>query len=111
MKAGADPLKRNSDGTLKIHDLHVFWVLYGSLKLVLERSGALGITKCKVYLMPLGGGVFGNNHSDIADSIKEAIYLLEKNYGSENISRILDIHVLTWKYSPEEYMIYSNLLG
>ncbi len=54
-------------------------------------------TKIKVFLMPLGGGVFNNEFIDIFNNIIIATYLLEKKYS--DVNQKLDINILTYSKS------------
>lgn len=76
---------------------------YGSLLMAYKKYINV---KIKVYFMPLGGGVFNNNHNDIFKNMIIAIRLLEIKYA--DVPQKLEIHVLTWSGSATEYTIYNE---
>ena len=82
---------------------------YGSLKLALTNSISLN-KRTKVFLLPLGGGVFNNNPQDIVESIKYSIDNLIDNHGFDQVFNFLDITLLTWKGSNKELNTYSGLI-
>lgn len=64
--------------------------------------------RIKIFLMPLGGGVFQNKPADIFKNIVTAINLLESKYA--DVPKKLAIHILTWKDSqPMESKTYETL--
>jgi len=69
---------------------------YGALKHAARKAEA-SKTRRKVYLMPLGGGVFNNSWELIARSMATAIEMLE-----DREFESLEIHPLTWSGSPKE---------
>ncbi|CAE7685012.1 SPBP8B7.23, partial [Symbiodinium necroappetens] len=69
---------------------------YGALKHAARKAEA-SKTRRKVYLMPLGGGVFNNSWELIARSMATAIEMLE-----DREFESLEIHPLTWSGSAKE---------
>eukprot|EP00928_Gymnodinium_smaydae_P024043 TRINITY_DN19595_c0_g3_i1.p1 TRINITY_DN19595_c0_g3~~TRINITY_DN19595_c0_g3_i1.p1 ORF type:complete len:372 (+),score=57.00 TRINITY_DN19595_c0_g3_i1:75-1190(+) len=76
---------------------------YGALKVAAARSTSSD--KTKVFLMPLGGGVFNNPWESIAKGMALAVEML-----SEDDHNKLDIRVLTWKGNNEEKLTMCKLL-
>ena len=74
---------------------------YGALKHAASKATA----KKKVYLMPLGGGVFNNPWKSIAEAMGKATNMLTTDEHKK-----LDIQVLTWKGSSEELRTMAKLL-
>jgi hypothetical protein len=64
--------------------------------------------KIKIFLMPLGGGEFKNNLTNIFCNIMIAIKLLETKYNDVDVK--LDIHILTWSRNVNEYTFFKKLL-
>jgi len=64
--------------------------------------------KIKIFMMPLGGGEFKNNLTNILCNIIIAIKLLEIKYIDVYVK--LDIHILTWSGNLNEYTTFKNLL-
>lgn len=75
----------------------------GALKLAAERSEAKARTK--VFLMPLGGGVFRNPWTIIGRGMAKAVELLSAGEREK-----LDISVLTWQGNPQEKATLSKHL-
>jgi len=76
----------------------------GALSQIADRT-AMGQTSV-VYLMPLGGGVFGNPLESICKAISLAVEYVE----SEQKLGKLDIRVLAWEGNPREYVGISAQL-
>jgi len=76
---------------------------YGSLKLAAQRSSS---AKQKVFLMPLGGGVFCNEWASIAKSMALAVEMLTPEERSK-----LDIKALAWEGNPDELRDLRKLLS
>lgn len=68
-------------------------------------AAADGPAKAKVFLMPLGGGVFNNPWESIAKCMSMAVELL-----TEEEKNLLDIGVLTWNGNPMEKDTMTRLL-
>mmetsp|Transcript_47053 Transcript_47053/g.131180 ORF Transcript_47053/g.131180 Transcript_47053/m.131180 type:complete len:1287 (-) Transcript_47053:215-4075(-) len=69
-----------------------------------DKDGS-GKGTTKVYLMPLGGGVFNNPREVIFESISKAVELL-----SDEARQALDIKVLAWEGSKQEALEAMLLL-
>jgi hypothetical protein len=67
---------------------------FGALKMAAERCSS---AKQKVFLMPLGGGVFNNDWESIAKSMALAVEMLTPEERSK-----LEIKALAWKGNPAE---------
>lgn len=78
---------------------------YGALKTAAARHLPAAKTKTKVFLMPLGGGVFNNPWESIAKSMSVAVEMLR-----EDELQKLDIQVLTWSGNPREKDMMQRLL-
>eukprot|EP00434_Breviolum_minutum_P016954 symbB.v1.2.014957.t1/scaffold1058.1/size194011/4 len=80
---------------------------FGALKLALETALSKPRSKLrqKVFLLPLGGGVFNNPFKDIVKAILEAYHMvkcLPMLPNGAKLDDLLDVRVLTWKGKPEE---------
>merc|ERR1712176_22368 len=85
-----------------IADAVLFAQYYGALSTAAKRAEG---RKRKVFLMPLGGGVFNNSWESICKSMARAVELL-----SDRELGLLDIYVLTWNgSSKEQSMVRSEL--
>ena len=71
---------------------------YGALKHAAIVAAEKGM-KRKVYLMPLGGGVFNNPWKIIARSMARALEMLAKT----DMLKMLEIKALAWKGNPAEW--------
>eukprot|EP00930_Biecheleria_cincta_P002160 TRINITY_DN103193_c0_g1_i1.p1 TRINITY_DN103193_c0_g1~~TRINITY_DN103193_c0_g1_i1.p1 ORF type:complete len:367 (+),score=67.55 TRINITY_DN103193_c0_g1_i1:66-1166(+) len=87
---------------------------YGALKAAAKSSGEAakssgpGKAPVKVFLMPLGGGVFNNSWESIAKSMSVAVEMLGQEH--ELLDELLDIQVLTWNGNPQEKEKMKRLL-
>jgi hypothetical protein len=97
------------DYLCKVSNILLMANYYGSLKFALSYAKAK-VTKTKIFLLPLGGGVFNNRPKDIMESIKYSIGTLIENYGEGDVNNFLDINLLTWANSKKEYKVYVSLL-
>eukprot|EP00746_Dinoflagellata_sp_MGD_P019402 gnl/MRDRNA2_/MRDRNA2_145099_c0_seq1.p1 gnl/MRDRNA2_/MRDRNA2_145099_c0~~gnl/MRDRNA2_/MRDRNA2_145099_c0_seq1.p1 ORF type:complete len:690 (+),score=137.11 gnl/MRDRNA2_/MRDRNA2_145099_c0_seq1:71-2140(+) len=70
---------------------------YGAIRLAIQRS--LG-QKAKIFMMPLGGGVFNNKVEVIAGAISTAIEMLATE--GIDVSTKAELNVLTWNGNPWE---------
>lgn len=62
----------------------------------------------KIFLMPLGGGVFGNNPDDIKTNIGISLYLLEKKH--TDWQEHIKVYLIAWKGrdgKSKEYELYK----
>jgi len=85
---------------------------YGAIRLALEYyAQQTSPSRIKVFLMPVGGGVFNNSMSSIARCISEAIELSAVLCPPEQLVDRLDLCVLTWNGKPEESENFKSLLG
>lgn len=80
---------------------------YGALRLAASR--ATKESPMRVFVMPLGGGVFNNRSETIAGSISIAIELL--HHEGWDVSSLLDIRVLAFKGKPSEGAHMADLMG
>merc|ERR1712186_196713 len=82
---------------------------FGALRLALEKF--TGVRR-KVFLMPLGGGVFRNSQAAIARAISEAVELAaDLCGGQEELNKRLDVRLLAWEGNPAECAAFSSQLA
>jgi hypothetical protein len=79
---------------------------YGAFRLAASR--AKKSPPQRIFVMPLGGGVFNNRPETIAGSISIAIDLLHSD--GLDVRSLLDIRVLTFKGKPEEGKQMAHLI-
>jgi len=74
---------------------------YGAMRLAAQRAMSLK-PPCpkRIFLMPLGGGVFNNTSRTIIGAVSRAIDLLCKE--GIDVGKFLDIRILTFKGKPTE---------
>eukprot|EP00438_Fugacium_kawagutii_P003440 Skav200193 [mRNA] locus=scaffold2383:258823:262117:+ [translate_table: standard] len=101
----------NVEFQTKVAELILIGQYHGALRYAAEHQRHKGVTsRRKVFLMPLGGGVFSNPWDIIAKSMAKAIQLLD----DDSLSR-LDIHALTWSGAPSEEqklkILINNLIS
>jgi len=77
---------------------------YGALKTAARAARERG--SIRIFLMPLGGGVFNNPWQSIARSMALAVEML----GEGDLAK-LDIRALTWCGNPDEHKLLRDLLG
>jgi hypothetical protein len=77
-------------------------VLYGQYAAALRQ--AITRKSCDVFLMPLGGGVFKNDPSNIKSAIASAVQTLSVALADSDVS----VHVLAWEQNPEEESLYRS---
>lgn len=70
-----------------------------------EGSRSKARDRTRIFLMPLGGGVFNNDWSDIFAGMCKAVELL-----TPDEQKVLDIRVLTWSGKPQEREIALKFL-
>ncbi|CAL1150188.1 unnamed protein product [Cladocopium goreaui] len=77
---------------------------YAALKYAAESTRLVGRnrTRRRVYLMPLGGGVFNNPWEIIGRSMAKALQMLD-----DDLLEMLDICALAWKGEPSEEFVGS----
>ena len=80
----------------KVAELFLVAQYYAALTYAAETATARG-RKRRVYLMPLGGGVFNNPWEIIATSMAKALQMLD-----DDLLGMLDISVLAWRGEPFE---------
>ncbi|CAJ1387918.1 unnamed protein product [Effrenium voratum] len=73
---------------------------FGALRLALAEAKR-SKKKSRIFLLPLGGGVFNNPRKDIAKAMVEAMRLAGKQCRGQ-LEELLDVRILTWKGKPEE---------
>lgn len=87
---------------------------FGALKMALETALSKPRSKLrqKVFLLPLGGGVFNNPFKDIVKAILEAYHMVKclPILNGVKLDDLLDVRVLTWKGKPEEAERCTRLL-
>jgi len=100
---------------------------FGALRLALEGAGSTpsatkglpamkamkamaAAPKRKVFLMPLGGGVFNNSPAAIAQSLSEALELANKLSAGVKLEQSLDLRLLTWNGKPSEATDFAKAL-
>jgi len=81
----------------------------GTLRLALEER-IVGLPRTKVFLMPLGGGVFNNSREAIAQSMSDAIEIANDQLCGGDLGSHLDIRLLTYSGNPAEATAFSELL-
>lgn len=112
----------------QISSLVMRGMYFGTLRLALAARGVPGAAldsdshaSCantaatKVFLMPIGGGVFNNSTQAIAQSISEAIELADDLFcsgrdSSDSITKHLDIRLLAWEGKPSEAQEFQSCL-
>ncbi len=99
---------KNDNNNLKnIANYVIIGQYYGALHSAYKKYTN---TKIKVFLMPLGGGVFNNAFIDIFNNIVIAIKLLETKYS--DVRDRLDIRILTYKDSwYNEYRSFNDFIN
>eukprot|EP00434_Breviolum_minutum_P023149 symbB.v1.2.020424.t1/scaffold1653.1/size107518/5 len=96
-----------ADFQARVGELILVGQYYGALKYAAESQKVSGLTgKRKVFLMPLGGGVFNNPWDIIAKSMAKAIQLLD-----DDLLSLLDISALAWNGNPSEEQKLKLILG
>lgn len=98
-------INENTDYNIRIANLLMISQYYGALYQAYNYAKT-NQKKIKIFLMPLGGGVFYNQPKHIFANMILAIYLLNINY-SDYIS-FLDIKILTYNGKPNEYNEYNS---
>eukprot|EP00931_Biecheleriopsis_adriatica_P067676 TRINITY_DN41773_c0_g1_i1.p1 TRINITY_DN41773_c0_g1~~TRINITY_DN41773_c0_g1_i1.p1 ORF type:complete len:376 (+),score=66.34 TRINITY_DN41773_c0_g1_i1:116-1129(+) len=91
-----------TDFDLDVAELVLIAQYYGSLKFAADHSPP----GTKIFLMPLGGGVFSNPWPRIASGMARAVEMLDPSQRSK-----LDITVLTWEGSPREESTMTSELA
>jgi len=82
-------------------------ILVGQYYGALRRAAVHG-NRQKIFLMPLGGGVFNNSIEAIAGAISTAVELLVGE--GVDVNELLDIRVLSFRGNPSERpVMVSNL--
>eukprot|EP00913_Durusdinium_trenchii_P030659 g28714.t1 len=85
---------------------------FGALKLALEAPRSK--KKRKVFMLPLGGGVFNNPFKDcsrdIAKAMVDAVTMARQLCPDTKLEDLLDLYVLTWKGKPSEAERFQQLL-
>jgi len=89
---------------LDVAELVLIAQYYGSLKFAADQSPPGSTTK--IFLMPLGGGVFSNPWDRIARGMARSVEMLNPSQLSK-----LDITVLTWEGSPREESTMTSELA
>lgn len=79
---------------------------YGAMRLAASRATA----SCprRIFLMPLGGGVFNNRSETIAGAVSTAIDMLLAE--GVDVQQLLDIRILTFKGKPSEAEEMASLM-
>ena len=76
----------------------VLFIHLGALRAAIARGN------CDVMLMPLGGGVFRNEPSDIKTAMKLACVALQKDLKAANVA----VKVLAYEGNPTEVEAFRN---
>jgi len=71
---------------------------YGALRVAASRATVS--SPKRIFLMPLGGGVFNNRSETIAGAISTAVEMLQSD--GFDVQKLLDIRILTFKGKPSE---------
>lgn len=82
---------------------------FGVLREAMNSENRVG--KKKVYLMPVGGGVWNNPRNNIAKAVENALRMLVTQYDRKYILKKLDIIFLTYNQSPNEGRVFTTLFG
>lgn len=88
-----------------LSEAFIFAQYYGALKAAAQPHKHLPGQRVKVFLMPLGGGVFNNPWTTIAAGISQAVEALSHDERAR-----LDIRALTWSGNPGEKDTLATLL-
>jgi hypothetical protein len=102
--ASAVPLVReygNGDGvyTTEVANMALYAQYVASMRIALMRKSA-----CHLYLMPLGGGVFGNRPENTKRAIAAAFYTLAEELADSEVK----VHVLVWDGNQDEVNFYQS---
>jgi len=81
---------------------------FGAMQRISLYAEAQGWKDVKVYLLPLGGGVFNNSWESIARAMAQAVELMV-NSNSQGLDR-LQVKALAWSGNPKEKDQLSSLL-
>jgi len=82
----------SSDNVRAICQANLFGQYTAALRIAIDRGD------CDVFLMPLGGGVFGNKTEDIKTAIRYAHHYLKEQIEQANVK----VKVLAWERNPAE---------
>jgi hypothetical protein len=107
--------RSSTDTPLDIFIANFFMIsqYFGILKIALIKALAFE-KKQKVFLMPLGGGVFKNSRFNIINNILFSIYLLKVLFAIDDINTYLHIILLTYNGIDEHKhfkILHEQLLG
>mmetsp|Transcript_89232 Transcript_89232/g.168109 ORF Transcript_89232/g.168109 Transcript_89232/m.168109 type:complete len:357 (+) Transcript_89232:22-1092(+) len=95
----------------KVSSLLLRGAYFGAIRLALESHRSAEKTpRTKVYLMPLGGGVFNNARAEIARSVSEAVELADAMCKPGELAERLELHMLTFCEQPREGKEFASLL-
>lgn len=94
-----DGSERSLEFQTQVAELFLVAQYYAALKYAAESTRLVGRnrTRRRVYLMPLGGGVFNNPWEIIGRSMAKALQMLD-----DDLLEMLDICALAWKGEPSE---------
>lgn len=81
---------------------------YGALRLAIDVATSMDDRRARIFLMPLGGGVFRNPRSMIAKSLSKALELAARD--CPQLVDVLDVCMLTWEGNPGEGQEFKQLL-
>jgi hypothetical protein len=98
-----------TDNLVKIANYIMIGEYYGALQQAYKYKKINNDKIIKIYLMPLGGGVFKNKFDDIIKNIAYAVKLISNKY--DDVFKKLDINVLTFVHKPDEYKYFLKYKG
>ena len=94
-----------ADFQTKVAELILLGQYYGALKYAAESEKEKGQGKRrKVFLMPLGGGVFNNPWDIIGKSMARAVEMLD-----DDLLAMLDVSALVWNRKPSEEQSFKAI--
>lgn len=94
----------------KISSLMLRGAYFGALRLALESRGVGATEPTRVFIMPVGGGVFNNSFADIARSLSEALELVNALCVPGELGMCLDVRLLAWEGKPQEAKEFKRYL-
>merc|ERR1719210_1319886 len=91
----------------RIAEANLVGQYFGALQQIADLAKEQG-AKRKVYLLPLGGGVFNNPWESIAMSMAQAVELLASQ--EPKLFDRLEVEALAWSGNPSEQATLQRLL-
>eukprot|EP00913_Durusdinium_trenchii_P018921 g17779.t1 len=97
-----------TDFQAKVAELILVGQYYGALRYAAEseKEKGPGRPRRKVFLMPLGGGVFNNPWDIIGKSMAKAVQMLD-----DDLLALLDVSALVWNRNPSEEQNLKLIFG